>query len=88
MLLFCYIQVDGAWSAWEGWGQCDVTCGSGSRARTRRCDAPPPQHGGDDCPGDAVQTTTCDMNTCPGIQLQVVCHLDIIVYDYTWSMWV
>ena len=61
-----YNEIDGAWSAWEGWGLCDVTCGSGSRARTRRCDAPPPKHGGDYCPGDAVQTSTCVLNTCPG----------------------
>ena len=70
-IFFFNTKVDGAWSAWEGWGQCDVTCGTGSLARTRRCDDPPPQHGDAYCPVDAVQTTTCVLNTCPGNQLQL-----------------
>ncbi|WAR08205.1 TSP1-like protein, partial [Mya arenaria] len=58
---------DGSWSAWGSWGQCDVTCDNGTISRVRACDNPAPAHGGDDCPGDKEQTTTCVMNHCPGM---------------------
>jgi len=51
---------------WAGWSECDVTCGSGSRSRTRTCDNPPPANGGEDCVGTDRSTDVCVLNTCPG----------------------
>jgi len=51
---------------WAGWSVCDVTCGSGSRSRTRTCDHPPPAYGGDDCVGPDRSTDVCVHNACPG----------------------
>jgi len=58
--------VNGDWSAWAGWSGCDVTCGSGTKTRTRTCDNPKPEHGGDDCVGADHETGVCILNTCPG----------------------
>ena len=65
MCLYAF-PVDGGWSVWAGWSECDVTCGSGSRTRTRTCDNPPPANGGDNCVGADRSTDVCVLNTCPG----------------------
>ena len=58
--------MNGGWSVWAGWSECDVTCGSGTRSRTRSCDNPAPAHGGEDCAGADHNTDVCVLNTCPG----------------------
>jgi len=58
--------VDGVWTDWGYWSQCDVSCGTGTRTRTRSCTNPPPSHGGDDCQGTSQETSTCTMTHCPG----------------------
>jgi len=60
--------VDGGWSVWAGWGGCDVTCGSGTKSRTRTCDDPIPAHGGEYCLGINIDTVVCLVDTCPGIE--------------------
>ena len=42
---FLYLTVDGSWTAWGPWGQCSVTCGSGTRKKSRECLKP--RHGGE-----------------------------------------
>jgi len=64
--IYLIITVDGAWSVWEDWGTCSVTCNKGTRTRTRTCDNPPPANRGDDCQGSAQQTSECVLNQCPG----------------------
>ncbi|WAR08191.1 SEM5B-like protein, partial [Mya arenaria] len=56
--------IDGAWAVWSSWGQCDVTCGSGTRSRVRPCDNPAPAHGGDVCQGEKEQTIACVVAPC------------------------
>jgi len=58
--------VDGVWSTWQNWGSCSLTCGTGSKMRTRLCDNPAPAHGGADCVGDDSSTTDCYLIGCPG----------------------
>lgn len=50
--------VDGNWGAWT-FGPCSVTCGYGSRTKTRSCDNPAPAHGGKDCSGKDSDTESC-----------------------------
>ncbi|XP_066297373.1 uncharacterized protein [Branchiostoma lanceolatum] len=52
--------VNGNWSQWTSWSNCDVTCGLGNQSRSRSCDNPPPQHGGANCTGSLVEVRTCD----------------------------
>ncbi|XP_060591307.1 SCO-spondin-like isoform X2 [Ruditapes philippinarum] len=57
--------IDGNWSAWLEWSSWDVTCANGSRTRTRKCDNPAPQNGGQNCPGDFNKHESQDLGNCP-----------------------
>ncbi|XP_038666358.1 SCO-spondin [Scyliorhinus canicula] len=65
----CFIQacpVNGQWSAWSEWSDCDAECSSGVRSRQRECVNPPPKNGGLTCPGVAMETESCNRHLCPG----------------------
>ncbi|XP_053383251.1 adhesion G protein-coupled receptor B3-like isoform X2 [Mercenaria mercenaria] len=57
--------VDGNWSPWSNWSDCDVTCENGTQIRTRSCTDPAPQYGGLDCPGNDTDTKSCHREPCP-----------------------
>ncbi|KAL1022832.1 hypothetical protein UPYG_G00032950 [Umbra pygmaea] len=57
--------VDGKWSSWLSWGTCSVSCGGGTRQRTRLCASPAPQHGGRQCEGNDVHIDFCNSEPCP-----------------------
>lgn len=59
-------SVDGKWSSWVSWGACSVSCGGGTRQRTRLCASPAPQHGGRQCEGNDVHIDFCNSDPCPG----------------------
>eukprot|EP00057_Strongylocentrotus_purpuratus_P012664 XP_011667138.1 PREDICTED: delta-like protein D [Strongylocentrotus purpuratus] len=44
--------IDGGWNGWSPWSECPVTCGEGVHSRTRNCDNPEPQNGGQPCEGE------------------------------------
>uniref|UniRef100_A0A3B3BIE7 Hemicentin 1 n=1 Tax=Oryzias melastigma TaxID=30732 RepID=A0A3B3BIE7_ORYME len=56
---------DGKWSSWMSWGHCSVSCGGGTRQRTRLCASPAPQHGGRSCEGNGVHIDFCNTDPCP-----------------------
>ena len=87
-----YFSVHGEWGQWSNWTECDKPCGVGFQNRSRVCDDPAPQHGGDDCVGTLTnQTQLCNVHYCPGkdhvyngILLIVIFGLfSIFVYCYT-----
>ncbi|XP_069752051.1 adhesion G protein-coupled receptor B2-like isoform X3 [Narcine bancroftii] len=55
--------VHGLWEEWSPWSLCSVTCGRGSRTRSRMCVSP--QHGGKACQGPELQTKLCNIALCP-----------------------
>ncbi|XP_072532050.1 adhesion G protein-coupled receptor B2 isoform X5 [Salminus brasiliensis] len=55
--------VHGLWEEWSPWSLCSVTCGRGSRTRSRSCVAH--QHGGKGCGGPEMQTKLCNIAVCP-----------------------
>ncbi|XP_059334168.1 hemicentin-1 [Ammospiza nelsoni] len=57
--------VDGKWSPWSSWSSCSVSCGGGSRQRTRHCSDPAPQFGGHKCEGNDIQMDFCNSDPCP-----------------------
>ncbi|XP_020627814.1 mucin-like protein [Orbicella faveolata] len=57
--------VDGAFSEWGSFEDCDKTCGSGIKRRTRTCTNPPPSHGGKNCEGAVDQVEECNTQPCP-----------------------
>ncbi|WAR10280.1 ATS8-like protein [Mya arenaria] len=58
------IYKDGAWSPWQPWGDCSVTCGTGLRRRHRTCDNPRPTMLGRDCAGTYIDTDVCITSQC------------------------
>uniref|UniRef100_A0A665VKH1 SCO-spondin n=1 Tax=Echeneis naucrates TaxID=173247 RepID=A0A665VKH1_ECHNA len=56
--------VDGHWSEWTEWSDCDAHCGGGVRQRNRTCSAPPPKNGGRDCEGMNLQSHSCNNQAC------------------------
>eukprot|EP00105_Crassostrea_gigas_P019200 XP_011437616.1 PREDICTED: coadhesin [Crassostrea gigas] len=59
-----YCPMDGNWGNWMGWSKCSADCGGGTRTRVRRCNYPPPTHGGKNCPGPGVKEEPCNEEPC------------------------
>ncbi|XP_064420214.1 hemicentin-2 [Latimeria chalumnae] len=57
--------VNGQWMGWSSWSVCTMSCGGGSRQRTRSCFDPPPQNGGRPCDGRDVDVQQCNTQACP-----------------------
>lgn len=56
--------VNGGWSGWVSWSHCSVSCGNGTRSRTRSCRNPLPRHGGKTCFGIRTMKTSCMKHKC------------------------
>ncbi|XP_061197855.1 SCO-spondin-like isoform X2 [Saccostrea echinata] len=63
--LITLCPVDGGWSLWSTWTQCDVSCGGGMRVRRRTCDTPFPRYGGQSCSGENHEEKDCNTMSCP-----------------------
>ncbi|KAM4808347.1 complement component C6 [Rhinophrynus dorsalis] len=50
------VAVDGAWSCWSSWSDCDASL---TRRRTRVCNNPSPRNGGKPCKGEQAQEGHC-----------------------------
>ncbi|WAR26354.1 HMCN1-like protein [Mya arenaria] len=61
--------INGTWSDWAAWGACDVTCGNGTMTRSRSCDNPQPDFGGEDCVGNETDVTECPKKCCPALSM-------------------
>mgnify|MGYP005983464147 CR=1 FL=1 len=46
---------DGGWGPWSDWNDCPSSCTAGCKSRTRRCDSPVPENGGQYCVGNDVE---------------------------------
>ena len=65
-VVFLFVSVNGGWTQWSSWSTCTVTCGVGSRTRTRSCTDPAPIGDGADCVGPISSTESCNIVACPG----------------------
>lgn len=64
--------VSGNWGAWGDFGTCSASCGSnGIKLRKRECNNPPAMFGGQDCPGNSIDSIPCNSQNCPGKSLQL-----------------
>ena len=53
--------VNGRWTAWTSWTECTVSCGGGTRNRSRHCSG---SRCGGTCTGKNVITQTCNNDDC------------------------
>ncbi|XP_060562946.1 coadhesin-like [Ruditapes philippinarum] len=60
--------VNGQWAHWSSWTSCDVTCGKGTRQRSRTCTNPVPANGGLKCTGAIRETDECSKDACPAFK--------------------
>ena len=66
--IFLTDVVNGQWSQWGPWGTCSETevCNRGSKVRTRQCNSPAPQNGGQLCAGPGSESEECPKTNCKG----------------------
>ena len=57
--------VDGGWGDFGDWSECSMSCGGGTKSRSRTCTSPAPANGGAECEGDAEETESCNTEPCP-----------------------
>lgn len=75
--------VEEHWSKWGTWTTCSVTCGKGTRTRTRTCFNPWPKRRGVNCAVTSTQSHTCTVGICRSefLVLSGVCPLTYYVVD-------
>uniref|UniRef100_A0A0G4F982 WSC domain-containing protein n=1 Tax=Chromera velia CCMP2878 TaxID=1169474 RepID=A0A0G4F982_9ALVE len=56
--------IDCTLTPWSSWADCTVTCGHGTRQRTRQIDQTA-LHGGEECPAELTQLESCCRPACP-----------------------
>lgn len=66
LIFFLSFPVNGDYTQWGSWTECDVTCGGGHRQRSRACTSPVPEFGGLNCThlGPTVQSDVCNTRPC------------------------
>ncbi|XP_059158281.1 uncharacterized protein LOC131942421 [Physella acuta] len=52
------------WMKWGLWSPCDVTCGQGTRSRSRKCRNAHPEKGGGRCTGEGQEAEVCHAPPC------------------------
>ena len=63
------IIVNGGWSEWAEWEKCSVSCGGAEQSRSRKCNNPFPEFGGNQCNVDGSSSReyqSCNEDPCPG----------------------
>lgn len=64
--LFSASTVDGGYSDWSKFSECNASCGRGVKIRKRSCNSPKPMNGGKDCSGlgPAIEYEACNSFPC------------------------
>ena len=56
--------INGGFSNWGDFNACSVTCGPGHKTRSRQCNNPVPQFGGENCQGNLQEIADCKEKDC------------------------
>ena len=68
-----HFSVNGNWSGWSPWPNCNKPCNGGNKTRKRQCD----NSGARNCEGPKTETEPCNLDSCPGMHL-----VDEVKYDF------
>ena len=79
MSLISTNSVNGSWGEWSDWSECDNICGEGNQTRSRQCDSPAPQYGGEDCQGEDQERQECNKDSHCGKALDSRYHIGVDV---------
>ena len=71
--------MNGSWGEWSDWSECDNICGEGNQTRSRQCDSPAPQYGGEDCQGEDQERQECNKESHCGKALDSLVALCMIL---------
>ncbi|CAG2187601.1 unnamed protein product [Mytilus edulis] len=71
--------VDTGWSAWDSWGVCNVTCGTGQQSRRRYCKNYDSAKGGAYCQGEEYDFNSCLLSSCLDPEHQQSTNIPIVV---------
>ena len=67
----CMFLVHCEWDDFSEWTDCSKSCGGGEKSRTRTLKTIQ-QNGGDSCLGDAAETQSCNIDSCPCMNNTVI----------------
>ena len=81
---FLTTAVDGGYSDWTEWTECDRTCGTGHQTRERICNNPLPSNRGRDCSvlGKSTEVRECKNDPCSKFEKLLVNKFSIAVDLY------
>ena len=66
--------IHGGYSTWSLWTICTLPCGINEyQSRSRTCTEPTPAHGGQDCPGESLQSQACNVPCIGNSRISYVC---------------
>ena len=69
LCLFPEDRIDGHWGDWSDWSNCPVSCGGSTQNKSRLCNNPKPENGGEECSTEisaGSTTKSCNEFACPG----------------------
>ena len=69
------------WSDWSDWSDCSLTCGTGTRTRSRVIETHE-ENGGTACTGNSVKTKQFDCGTCLGKKIILILTYPFIMTKY------
>ena len=91
--MFNLFSVDGQWGSWSSWGSCSETCGkSGIRTRSRSCNNPSPQYGGETCntldSSESVSCTVGPTHPCPKSKMKGILKILNYLFMYLFMYYI
>ncbi|XP_062609289.1 thrombospondin-2-like [Saccostrea cucullata] len=63
----CMTPIHGGYSSWGSWTSCTKSCDFGTQTRSRSCNNPSPQYGGNACQGNSTEIANCNEFDCPKV---------------------
>ena len=77
ILFYCLHIVNCAWDDWSSWSSCSITCGTGTKSRSRVIKTHE-ENGGTACTGDSSEISQLSCGTCPAGKIYTNFHSVVV----------